>query len=181
MVHTCIGGEAGWGVGGRWSVGRKRKKRKRKGRERQREIKLKQTKERKKRERGRDKEAAGDKQRQRVREKLCPGDLWSSAPITAKAFPAAAFLPTSPHPSLESLTFHPWRPGWRSPTHRPSVMGAGCLRRHLSATYPDPIGHKYHQLHGPVSCPCLPLPGSLSTQQNSECPVVTWLPTTPPA
>lgn len=128
-----------------------KEERERKGRERQTNLKQRLEKERK------EKEAEIRRQKEAIREtvieKLCSRDLLSSTPTTAQTVSTAAFLPTSSHPPLKSLTFHPCRPDWRSPTRRPSMMGAGYLGRHLSLTYLDAVGHKYHQPHGPVLPP----------------------------
>lgn len=150
MLLECIPVQEEWQAGW-WGGGGKG----RKGKEGKRETDQPEaeTREGEKRERDRDKEAERGNQRQTVIEKLCSRDLLSSTPTTAQTVSTAAFLPTSSHPPLKSPTFHPCRPDWRSPTRRPSMMAAGYLRRHLSLTYLDAVGHKYHQPHGPVLPP----------------------------
>lgn len=68
---------------GRLGVGRRGRGRKEKDGKREMDQADAEMREGENRERGRDEKAERGKQRQSVREKLCPGHLRSSAPITA--------------------------------------------------------------------------------------------------
>ena len=132
---------------------------KRKGRERQ--IRLRQRLEDEKKEKEAEIRRLKEARRERASERgtVCTQGISVLCCIIAQAVPIATFLPISPThlckatpPTIQTRLAVPYAQTGLF------VMGAGSLCRHLSQTHLDPIGHKYHQLHGPVSYPHLPLP-----------------------